>query len=597
MKSVLSVCALTLLLSGCSLLKPKKHVPEPRFAHPYLSLPLAQEEIKNLNPDKSESPWIAGGLILPTEEEINAVPKLYLPRRARSAADAAPGLVDNSTKKYFRGIFSQRHGSCAQASAIAYVFGYEVNLMRNADASDAVNRFPTHWTYNFVNHGYDRGSWMMWGWEVGKGLGIPNVKAYGTETGFDLRHWPSDYAVYENAMDSRVDKYFRMGIGSETRLGIAKTYLWNHGIEGSDGGLLSLAAGWSSGYAEAVIPPGQYGAGKKLIQSFGGTVNHAVTFVGYDDKICHDFNNDGECTNDVDLNGDKLVDLKDWEIGAFIMANSWGTRWGNEGFIYVPYRLGALRPADGGIYRQSVYGVRPKLDSDKQLALRVRMQHDKRNDLRFLSSYAKNNVPRYYPYYGLQQSGGSHPLNGKDMNPVTFGFDLRNLLHLEDLNSALSLSSVIDALGRGSGEIEKVEVVDYMNDLVVEADEHDVTIVKGRNSVEVLWDPTPGPKPCQTGPYAVAGGDTVVGEYCILVLDGSMSFDKDGKIVQYLWKQLSGPQELKIENADSARAMVLVPTVDEDESYLFEVTVMDNHGYSTSDTVRILVKDRFDLER
>lgn len=595
MKSA-SVLILTLTLSGCSLLQPKKQEPKPRFAHSYLSLPQTQEEIKNLNPDSSGNPWIAGGLILPTEEEIRAVPKLHMPHALRSVM-AAPSLVDNSTKKYFRGIFSQRHGSCAQASAIAYVFGYEVNRMRNADASDVTNRFPTHWTYNFVNHGYDRGSWMMWGWEVGKSMGIPNAKAYGTETGYDLRHWPSDYEVYENAMDSRVDRYFIMGISSETRVAMMKAYLWNHGKEGSDGGLVSIAAGWSTGYAEAVIPQGQYGAGKKLIRSFGKSVNHAVTFVGYDDQICFDFNEDGECTNDKDLNGDEVVNLKDWEIGAYIMANSWGTRWGNDGFIYVPYRLGAVNPSDGGIYKRSAYGMYPKPDEERKLALRVRMQHNKRNDLRFLSSYFKDNVPRYDAYYGLQLSGGSHPLNGNDMTPVTFGFDLRNLLFREDLEDALDISAVVDALGRGAGEIEKVEVVDYLNNLVVEAEEHDVKVDKGRNTVDVTWDPTPGPKPCQVGPIALAGRDTIVGEYCTLILDGSMSFDRDGKIVRYQWEQTAGPHQLPIENANSPRAMVLIPTVDADEVYAFEITVMDNHGYSASDTAKVTVKNRFEQSR
>jgi hypothetical protein len=602
-----------LLLSSCAFVKPLNpwnYKKEPLFAHPYLPLPENPQELKNLNPNKDGDPWLAGGLILPTARRLAAVPTKTLPPHARRLEDL-PALVDNSAKKYFRGIFSQKHGSCAQASAIAYVYGYEVNRVRGADAKDPVNRYPTHWTYNFVNQGYDRGSWMMWGWEVGRSLGIPNAKVYGTETGFDLRHWPSKYEVYENAMDNRVEGYFLMGVGTKARLDQVKRFIWNHGSAGQEGGILSFAAGWSTGYAEAVIPAGQYGAGKKLIKSFGKSVNHAVTFVGYDDNVCYDFNGDGKCSNDIDANGDGKFDLKDWEVGAFIMANSWGTGWGNKGFIYVPYRLGALAPADGGIYQQAVFGVNPKKDSDKTLALRVTMKHDKRNQLRILSSYAKvdKDTPSYYSYYGLQQSGGAYPLNGTNNTPVSFGLDLRNLLRNENLKKPLDIGSVVDSLGSGVGQILEVSVLDYMNDLEFVSEERDIDIERGRTVVETEWDPDDSPdpepdpepdpdpeppKPCQIGPVARAGLSMTVGEYCALVLDGSKSFDVDGgEIVGYKWRQVAGPQKLKIDHADAVRALVLLPLVDRDGKYEFELVVTDNSGYSSADRAQILVKDRF----
>lgn len=596
MRPLLSLtCAL--LLAGCTMLEPRPHRPEPTLAHQYLSFPRGPE-IKNLNPNPEGDDWLAGGLILPSADEMMATPVRCM---AGLGVSDMPQLVDNSKTKYWRGIFAQKHGSCAQASAIAYVFTYEMNRMRKTPANDPKNRYPTHWTYNFVNKGYDRGSWMMWGWEVGKSMGIPDVKTYGTETGFDLRYWPSEYDVYATAVDNRVEKYFLMQAGTIDQLQVVKRYLWNHGVEEGEGGIVSFAAGWSTGYAEAVIPDGQYGAGMKLITSFGAQVNHAVTFVGYDDAICYDFDGDGECSNTKDLNGDGKIDLKDWEVGAFIMANSWGTGWGNAGFIYVPYRLAALNPKDGGIYMQFVYGVVPARDATKTLMLRVKMQHDRRDALRVLGSMQAtgNDRIKYYRYYGLQNSGGAYPLNGKDGEPVVFGLDLRRLGL--DLEESMRLGGVVDASGTGVGKILETEVVDYVNGTTFPSYDDEVEITKGRNVVTAKWnpdgdpdpepEPDPDPEPCALAPTAHAGDDVTIGEYCILTLDASESSD-DGKIVTYQWTQRSGPRRLAIQDADKVKAFVLIPSVERTERYEFRVTVTDDAGLKDDDRVRVMVRNR-----
>ena len=67
-----------------------------------------------------------------------------------------------------------------------------------------------------------------------------------------------------------------------------------------------------------------------------------MTFVGYNDNIKYDINEDGYFTNDEDTNGDGIIDMLDWEIGALKIANSWGGKWptqNDSGYIYFPYRL------------------------------------------------------------------------------------------------------------------------------------------------------------------------------------------------------------------------------------------------------------------
>ena len=85
----------------------------------------------------------------------------------------------------------------------------------------------------------------------------------------------------------------------------------------------------------------------------------SMTFVGWDDEIQYDFNDDGKFTNDQDINGDGKVDLRDWEKGALIMVNSWGIDWGNGGKAFVMYKLLAETVENGGIQSNKPGSKRP----------------------------------------------------------------------------------------------------------------------------------------------------------------------------------------------------------------------------------------------
>ncbi|XP_056877695.1 dyslexia-associated protein KIAA0319-like protein isoform X1 [Takifugu flavidus] len=73
-------------------------------------------------------------------------------------------------------------------------------------------------------------------------------------------------------------------------------------------------------------------------------------------------------------------------------------------------------------------------------------------------------------------------------------------------------------------------------------------------------------------------------------LDGSKSSD-DQKIATYHWKQIKGPEGVKIENADSAVATV---TGLEVGTYEFTLTVTDERKLQSSDTVTVIVREERD---
>lgn len=88
-------------------------------------------------------------------------------------------------------------------------------------------------------------------------------------------------------------------------------------------------------------------------------------------------------------------------------------------------------------------------------------------------------------------------------------------------------------------------------------------------------------------PIANAGVDQSVESLTTVTLSGS-GVDGDGSIATYLWQWLTGPV-VTITNANSATASFVAPTVTASTNITFRLTVTDNQGASSSDTVVITI--------
>jgi len=143
----------------------------------------------------------------------------------------------------------------------------------------------------------------------------------------DYRRWMTGYEKYDSAFTNKIDSYFKIIITDSTKLDILKHWLSDHNEGDSIGGLSNFIAMMTGfGYEDAHFEEGPE-AGKWLIVRFpyyGDTNSHAFTIVGYNDSVRYDFNDDNMFTNNVDLNGDHILDLHDSEFGAVKVANSWG---------------------------------------------------------------------------------------------------------------------------------------------------------------------------------------------------------------------------------------------------------------------------------
>jgi len=218
----------------------------------------AQAQIVNVNPDPNGDPWLIGGYYVSPEAQlmIDSLPVFETTNTSKSTL--LPVVVDNSLKQYFRPIFLQDGGSCAQASGVGYVFTYMVNRMRDLPANIPGNQYPTHFTWNEKNDGVGNGSTPNEGWDIISTNGCPNVQTYGGLYLFPTETEPctnrrtvrkTGYNIYFEAMNNMVlDDQFIIEVLTPDELETTKHYLYDLG-EGDitkGGGILSFAADMSS---------------------------------------------------------------------------------------------------------------------------------------------------------------------------------------------------------------------------------------------------------------------------------------------------------------------------------------------------------------
>jgi hypothetical protein len=92
-------------------------------------------------------------------------------------------------------------------------------------------------------------------------------------------------------------------------------------------------------------------------------------------------------------------------------------------------------------------------------------------------------------------------------------------------------------------------------------------------------------------PVADAGRDTTVAlPYSGAILNGKASADPDGRIVSYVWSQMSGPTQAAIAYPlDSLSAVTGL----QEGQYVFRLTVTDNEGFTDSASVMVTVTNTY----
>lgn len=97
-----------------------------------------------------------------------------------------------------------------------------------------------------------------------------------------------------------------------------------------------------------------------------------------------------------------------------------------------------------------------------------------------------------------------------------------------------------------------------------------------------------GSSPENIAPIAIAPSDFNAVETTKTRLDGSNSTDSDGSINSYSWIQISG-DSVNLTNANVASSTFIAPDVDVDTPLTFELTVTDNEGATSVDSVIVTI--------
>ncbi len=403
---------------------------------------------------------------------ITSLPVLELPDSYKgNNAPLLPPSVDNSTQPFMRPVFNQAGYSCGQASLIGYNFTYEMNYVRNTSGDEPENQHPTHFTWNWMNgSNYYGGVSYYHSMEVLRHVGDPSVADYGGMSAGGEKRWMSGYDLYYNAMHNRIwDAY---NIRTDTWEGFMTLKHWVHShLENAEaGGVGSFYANQPSLH---VFPGGSPEAGKHVCTGWSSSASHALCIVGYNDSVRWDYNNDGLYTNDLDINGDGKVTVKDWEVGGFKFVNSYGgvPAWGDSGYCYMMYKTVADVFGEGGIWNNTVNVLKPKYNCSPQLTIKVNLTHNCRYRLRITAGVSDNinaTAPTYvmsFPIFNFQgeclyMQGG---LTEADKT-IEFGLDITPLLnYLQSGQQAKFFLQVeeSDPENWGTGQINSFSLMNY----------------------------------------------------------------------------------------------------------------------------------------
>lgn len=423
----------------------------------------------------------------------------------KAEAQNFPDHLNNADTKFFPPVFNQSGGSCGSASRYGYMFTHEMNAWRDADGSLYENQYPTHfiWLHTNGNDGKN---------EFGMYVGIPNAPTYGGRTysslfGYQVETdnnfgWMTGYdkwySGFFNRMTAPTTNPYSLGT-DEGRMA-AKAWLVNHAGDDSfqGGGIIGLgvASGGVWKYIPNTATNKEIGvAGMWYVDKWGTQVDHAITLVGYDDRIEFDLDGNGIYGEvEQNANGEYVKDEK----GAWIIANSWGG-WCNDGFIYCPYAYagsvfnnnGTTDTRDDDTFNKSSwwYGELYHIRKDYRpfRTIKLRMDYSRRSEMLLqagvstdLNATEPESVTDMHHFRnagdganGKTDPAPQVPMLGKwadgayHTEPMEFGYDLTDLSAGYDRNRPLKYFFIVNTKSTaiGEGNIHYASIIDYEHDL------------------------------------------------------------------------------------------------------------------------------------
>ena len=408
------------------------------------------------------------------------------------SGETRPDHVHNGLSRFFPPVFNQDGGSCGSASRICYMFTHEINSFRNLDGSQPENYYPSHFSWLLTNGNSGKDAFVA-------NIGIPSAALYGgqtyskyfgnQDTANDDFGWMQGYDKWFAAMHNRMEwpVSFPDNVSTEAGREAVKQYLWNHNGDPDfhGGGIVGIGVASAATLASIASTEANNAAkvtGKKYIQAWGTQVDHALTIVGYDDRIEFDLNGNG-------IYGEKSAD----EVGAWIIVNSWGTGWADGGFVYCPYAYGGAYSKlvddkkvfdTNSWWKPEVYHVRKNYRPLR--TIKLKMNYSRRSELYLtagISADLNAEMPDqsiafdHFKYAGDGNYGNTVPApevpmlgrwtDGLHHEPMEFGYDLTDLSAQFDKNRPLKYFFIVETKNTavGEGRIHSASIIDYEENL------------------------------------------------------------------------------------------------------------------------------------
>jgi hypothetical protein len=245
------------------------------------------------------------GLAPHTEEEWAQLVGRLSVFEVESLPEDLPSTFDLSTDPAFPAVGNQAsQGSCGAWAATYYSYGYLEavdNGWTGASLGDAEQLMSPAWTYNMVNGGKDRGSWMDTNMLVIVDWGVATMATMPYDQ-YDFTSWGSPEAFREAPLH-RASEVGYIEYSRTTTVETIKALV----TAGTPVAFAMDANEFTSGFSDGnyIISSNEYSS---------TSLNHAQTVVGYDDSL----------TDDSDT-------------GAFRVVNSWGEDWGDSGYYWFTY--------------------------------------------------------------------------------------------------------------------------------------------------------------------------------------------------------------------------------------------------------------------